>query len=82
MTDEEEKIHENRHYGQLNDGHKLQMNQSAFVGAMIRYCWYLGRRKMSEFEHPKERFKNAFVSSILGIVLLIGIFGALYYLYR
>ena len=82
MTDEERKIHEDRHYGQLNDAHKLQMNHSAFVGAMIRYCWYLGRRKMSEFEQPKERFKNAFVSSILGIVLLIGIFGALYYLYR
>lgn len=79
MTDEERKIHEDRHYHQLNDGHEFQLIQSAFVGALIRYCWHLGKRKMSDLNQPKERVKNAYLVNILSVVLLIGIFGAIYF---
>ena len=79
MTEEEKKIQEDRHYHQLNDGHEFQLSQSAFMGALVRYCWYMGKRKMSELDHPKERFKNAFTFNILLVLVVIGIIGALYY---
>lgn len=71
MTEEERKINKDRHYHQLKNGHEFKLSQSAFVGALIRYCWYLGKRKMSDLDHPKERIKNAFLATILTIVLVI-----------
>jgi len=80
MTDEEKKIYEDRHHHQLSDGHEFRLSQSAFVGALIRYCWYFGKRKMNELNHPKERLKNAYLANILLVLLLIGVFGAFYFL--
>ncbi|MEM7087052.1 MAG: hypothetical protein AAF489_12760 [Bacteroidota bacterium] len=79
MTEEEKKILEDRYHRQLNDGHEFRLSQTAFMGALVRYCRYLGKRKMSELDHPKERFKNAFTFNILTIVVLIGIFAGMYY---
>ena len=79
MTEEERKILEDRHYHQLNDGHEFRLNQSAFVGALIRYCWHLGKRKMSDLNHPKERIKNAYRVTVLSIILVIVVIGAYSY---
>jgi len=80
MTDEESEVYKDRHHHQLNDGHEFQLIQTAFMGALIRYCWYLGKRKMSELNHPRERRKNAYLVNILAVLLLIGVFGMLYFL--
>lgn len=78
MTDEEKNIIEDRHHHQLNDGHEFRLSQSAFTGALIRYCWYLGKRKMSELRQPKERFKNSYVANILTIIVILGVFSVLF----
>lgn len=80
MTDEERKLYEDRNH-QINNGHEFQLNQSAYVGAMIRYCWYFGKRKMSELNHPKQRLKNAYTANILTIVVVIGFIFTAYYFF-
>jgi len=49
------------------------------MGALIRYSWHFEKQKMSDLNHPSERLKNAYLATILSIVVVIGGIGLLYY---
>lgn len=49
-------------------------NASEWLGALLRYLWFRGKRKFETFYNSEEYVRNAWIGTVLQIVILLGLF--------
>lgn len=52
-------------------GANREVHNSEWFGAIIRYFWYLGRRKFDTFYNPKELKTNVAIGWSIKVVLVL-----------
>ena len=65
---EKPKKQEGMNWSNQADG---ELNSSEWCGAIIRYFWYLGKRKFNTFYNQKELKKNALIGWLFKVLLVL-----------
>lgn len=49
-------------------------NASEWLGAILRYLWHRGKRKFDTFYNSEEYVRNAWIGTVLQIIVIVGLF--------
>ena len=64
----------------LEASQNVSINAAEWLGALVRYAWYLGKRPFNSIYGPNDLWLNVRIGSLLQIVLFIGVIALAVYL--